>query len=139
MKTPVIGPVIRIAPKAWRFTKFTVVGSIGIVVQTLTLALLLPMVGPHYLVATVLAVETAVFHNFLWHRSWTWADRPRSGTAMTLLRFNATNGAMSLVGNVLAMFFLVGVLNLNPQVANLIAIGMCALINYALADRLVFV
>src|SRR5215813_12221737 len=131
MSTPGIRPV------AWRFTKFTVVGAIGIIVQTLTLALLLRVAGQHYLVATALEVETAVFHNFLWHRRWTWADRPRSGTVLTLLRFNVTNGAMSLFGNVVAMFLLVGVLNLNPQIANLVAIGMCALVNYALADRLV--
>src|SRR5262245_6889924 len=117
MKASVIG----IPTTALRFTKFTVIGAIGIVVQALTLELLLRVAGRHYLVATVIAVETAVFHNFLWHRSWTWADRPRSGTARTLLRFNATNGAMSLIGNIVAMFFLVEILNLNPQMANLLA------------------
>ncbi len=33
------------------------------------------LLGPHYLVATALAVEMAVLHNFFWHRRWTWADR----------------------------------------------------------------
>jgi putative flippase GtrA len=133
MRMPAIGPT------AWRFTKFTVVGAIGIAVQALALALLLQVAGQHYLVATVLAVETAVLHNFLWHTRWTWADRRGSGTALTFFRFNATNGAMSLIGNVVAMCFLVGVLNLNPQIANLAAIGACALVNYALADKVVFV
>jgi len=58
---------------------------------------------------------------------------------VTLLRFNATTGAVSLIGNVVMMFVLVGALDLNAQVANLITIALCSLLNFALADRFVFI
>ena len=121
-----------------RFAKFSAVGAGGVIVQTVTLALLLGFGGMHYLPATALAVEASVLNNFCWHRRWTWADRPGSSVALTLLRFNATNGAVSLVGNLIVMFILVSALRLNPYAANLITIMLCSLINFALADRVVF-
>ena len=122
-----------------RFAKFSAVGGLGILVQAVILALLLRVAGMHYLPATALAVEAAILHNFAWHRRWTWRDRPRSSIAITLLRFNATNGAASLIGNLAVMFILVGVLKINPYAANLITIGICSIVNFALADRFVFV
>jgi len=122
-----------------RFARFSLVGAGGVLVQTLTLAVLLRVAGMHYLLATALAVELSVLHNFIWHRRWTWADRPGSSAALSLLRFNGTNGATSLIGNLALMLVLVGLLKLNPLAANMITIGICSLINFALADRFVFV
>lgn len=121
-----------------RFAKFSAVGAGGVIVQTVTLVLLLRFGGMHYLPATALAVEASVLNNFVWHRRWTWADRPGSRVLLTLLRFNATNGAVSLIGNLIVMFILVSALKLNPYAANLITIMLCSLINFALADRVVF-
>lgn len=122
----------------YRFAKFSAVGAGGVIVQTVTLGVLLRVVGMHYLPATALAVEASVLNNFVWHRRWTWADRPRSRAALTLLRFNATNGAISLIGNLAFMFILVSGLELNPNAANLITIAICSLVNFALGDRVVF-
>jgi putative flippase GtrA len=122
-----------------RFVRFSAVGAGGVAVQAATLAILLRVAGMHYLAATALAVEAAILHNFAWHRRWTWADRPASRVMLTLLKFNATTGAVSLIGNLILMFLLVGLLNLNPQVANLITIAICSLLNFALADRFVFI
>ena len=121
-----------------RFFRFSVVGAGGIAVQTVALAALLRFSSLHYLVATALAVELSVLHNFGWHKRWTWADRPASPTALVLLRFNATNGVMSLAGNLLLMWALVTGLRLDPHAANLITIGVCSLVNFTLADRVVF-
>lgn len=122
-----------------RFARFSAVGAGGVIVQTVSLAVLLRVEGIHYLVATAVAVELSVLHNFVWHRRWTWADRPRSRAARALLRFNATNGAMSMAGNLALMFVLVTMLDINPHVANLVTIAICSLVNFALADRFVFV
>ncbi len=122
-----------------RFAKFSAVGAGGVIVQTLTLAILIRSVGMHYLLATALAVEASVLNNFVWHRRWTWGDRSRSRVARTLFRFHATNGAMSLIGNLALMFLLVSGVGLNPHAANLITIAICSLINFALADRVVFI
>ena len=122
-----------------RWIKFSAVGATGIFVQVVTLAILLRVAGLHYLIATALAVEASVLHNFIWHRRWTWKDRPQSRAALMLLRFNLTSGVMSLAGNLLLMFVLVSQVRLNAFVANMLTIAICSLINFALSDRFVFV
>lgn len=58
-----------------RWLAFNVVGSMGVVVQLLVLLTLTEVTGLDYLVATGLAVECAILHNFVWHERWTWRDR----------------------------------------------------------------
>ncbi len=122
-----------------RWVKFSAVGAGGIFVQIVILTLLLRVAGLHYLAATALAVEASVLHNFVWHRRWTWKDRPQSRVTLMLLRFNLTSGAMSLAGNLILMFVFVSQARLNPFIANLITIAICSLINFTLSDRFVFV
>ena len=122
-----------------RWLKFSLVGIVGMGVQLGALFLLTAHVN--YLISTALAVETAVVHNFLWHQRFTWRDRGRTHIWQTfrrLLRFNAGNGAISLVGNVVLMRLLVGELHLKVMIANLISIAVCALANFIVSDRWVF-
>lgn len=122
-----------------RFIKFNSVGVAGFALQLGVLGLLL-YAGVHYLVATALAVEAAVLHNFVWHERWTWRDRPASGQSRLrrLVRFHALNGLVSLVGNVLLMRLLVGTLGVPAIPANLLAVIACSLVNYFASDRIVF-
>jgi len=122
-----------------RFWRFNGVGVAGFVVQIAILALLVHT-RMHYLVATAIAVEAAVLHNFLWHERWTWSDRPASGRARLdrLCRFHVLNGLVSLIGNLLIMRMLVGLAGMQPVVANAIAVLACALVNFTTSDRLVF-
>ena len=122
-----------------RWAKFSAVGATGIIVQAATLAVSLRLAGLHYVLATALAVEASVLHNFVWHRRWTWRDRRQSSPLAMLVRFNLTSGLLSLAGNLLLMAVFVGGLKLNAIVANLITIAICSLINFTLADRFVFV
>ncbi len=121
-----------------RLVKFSLVGAIGIVVQVAVLAVL-THIHLHYLVATVCAVEAAVLHNFCWHLRLTWGDRGIASTWSALARFHLSNAAISLVGNVALMRVLVGVFSLRPIVANLLAIAVCAVINFLASDHWVFV
>ena len=50
-----------------RWAKFNAVGAAGVAVQLGLLALLESVLRLQYLVATALAVEAAVLHNFAWH------------------------------------------------------------------------
>jgi putative flippase GtrA len=124
-----------------RYLKFNLVGAIGIVVQLATLALLNSGLHVQYLLATALAVETAVLHNFIWHERFTWADR-RSlrwrDVAVRLARFNCTTGAISIGGNLLLMRLLVGQAHLPAVVANLLTIAACSVLNFLVSDRVVF-
>jgi putative flippase GtrA len=122
-----------------RFLRFNGVGVVGFALQLAVLALLL-RAGVHYLAATALAVELTVLHNFVWHERWTWRDRPPGAgeRVRRLWRFHATNGVVSLAGNLLLMRLLVGALGMPPVPANLAAVLACALVNFAASDRFVF-
>jgi len=124
-----------------RWLKFNAVGGIGIVVQLAALSVFRSWMNLDYLLATGLAVEIAVIHNFLWHERFTWADRPATRWVHSLFRlvkFNASNGAVSMVGNLGLMRLLVGEVKFNYVASNLIAIVVCSLANFLLSDRLVF-
>ena len=124
-----------------RWLKFNAVGGIGIAVQLAALAVFRSVLHLDYLVATALAVETAVIHNFLWHERFTWVDRPAERLIHSLARlgkFNASNGLVSLAGNLLIMRALVGQFHINYVIANLIAVATCSIVNFLLSDRFVF-
>jgi putative flippase GtrA len=124
-----------------RFLKFNGVGVVGFALQFAVLTLLL-RVGLHYLAATAIAVELTVLHNFAWHERWTWRDRTAGiggpSRARRLWRFHASNGLVSLAGNLLLMRLLVGLLGLPALPANLLAVLLCALVNFTAGDRFVF-
>jgi dolichol-phosphate mannosyltransferase len=122
--------------------KFNAVGVLGFALQSATLFLLthgsrtIP-----YLAATAIAVELAVLNNFVWHQRWTWKDRPAATMTETLgrlLKFNITNGLVSLVGNLVFMSLLVGRLHLKISGANVISVALCSIVNFVLADRIAF-
>jgi len=124
-----------------RWLKFNAVGGIGIFVQLAALTILRSWIKLDYLLATGLAVEIAVIHNFLWHARFTWADRPPRRPVQSLVRlakFNACNGAVSVVGNLVVMRLFVGELKVSYVTSNLLAIALCSFLNFLLGDRLVF-
>ena len=113
----------------------------GFAVQMITLFLLIHFVRLHYLPATALAVEAAILNNFFWHEKWTWVDRAvagREGRFRRLVSFHLANGIISITGNVLMMRFLVGALDMHYVPATIIAITVCAVLNFIAGDRLVF-
>jgi len=122
--------------------KFNIVGVVGFALQSGALFVLTQTtLHVTYLVATALAVELAVLHNFVWHQRWTWKDRPAANmleSVCRLAKFNVTNGLVSLVGNVAFMAILVGRLGLPIAGANLISVGVCSICNFVLADRIAF-
>src|SRR5579871_1722448 len=117
-----------------RWLRFNAIGIVGAVVQLAVLTLLVKL-GVNYLVATAIAVETAVLHNYLWHRRWTWRGRAASGA---LWRFHLANGVVSIVSNVVLMRVFTGSLGWRPTLANLVAITLTSFVNFALSDRWVF-
>jgi putative flippase GtrA len=130
-----------VTPIAIRWLKFNFVGAIGIAVQMAALAFFSEVLKLSYLWATALAVETAVLHNFAWHERFTWKHMPRGALrerTARLLRFHAGNGVISILGNLALMRLLVGGLHVNKYLANAVAIGVCALANFAVSEWFVF-
>lgn len=124
-----------------RWCKFNLVGGIGMVVQFAALFLLKSVLHFNYLAATAIAVEGAVVHNFVWHEQFTWGDRVRASWSRSLprlLRFNLTNGAVSIVGNLALMKVMVGQGRVNYLLANAIAIALCSAANFLVSEKWVF-
>jgi len=121
-----------------RWVKFNAVGGVGILVQLGILTLLRSGLGANYLIATAIAVEVTVLHNFFWHERFTWADRCEGKSIHRLIRFNLTTGLISILGNLVMMKLLAGVGGLNYFVANLLSITVCSLANFVVGDRWAF-
>lgn len=118
-----------------RWWRFNTVGIAGFALQ-LAVLWMLTRGGVHYLLATALAVEIAVLHNFVWHERWTWRGLGADGRWRRLTRFHIANGFVSIGSNVLFTMLLMQWLPL--LMANTAAVIVTALFNFALADAWVF-
>jgi putative flippase GtrA len=119
--------------------KFNAVGVVGMGVQLGALALLNRLWRGHYLVASAVAIEITLLHNFVWHVRYTWRDRRESGSRVRqMVRFQMSNGVVSLVGNLVLMRVLVQEVRMAVVVANVVAIAGCSVANYWLGDRWAF-
>jgi len=120
--------------------KFTLVGMLGFAIQLLMIQVLTGLTV-NYLFATVVAVEVTVLHNFVWHEKFTWGERAAGGIdgkLRRLIRFHLSNGATSIVGNLLLMRLLVGGMHMHVLPANLLSVTACAVANFLASDRWVF-
>jgi putative flippase GtrA len=106
-------------------------------VQLVVLTALKSGLHVDYLIATGLAVEAAVIHNFLWHERFTGVDR-KGSSLVRFLKFNLTTGLFSILGNLVLMKLLAGLANLNYLVANIVTIAACSLVNFVVSDSVVF-
>jgi putative flippase GtrA len=125
-----------------RLGPFVAVGTLGFLLQLSIVASLATAWQWPYLVATAVAVEAAVLHNFAWHERWTWGDRARgavfSRRLQRLARFQLGTGLASIGGNLLVTSALVELLHVPPVAANAIAVGVISAVNFIVADRWVF-
>lgn len=122
-----------------RWVQFNAVGAAGMVVQLGALALLNRWMAGHYLLATALAIEVTLVHNFIWHMRYTWRDRVAEGGVWgQMVRFQLSNGAVSMAGNLALMPVFVSVVGLSVVVANGVAILCCSVVNFCLGDGWVF-
>ena len=88
-------------------------------------------------VATLLAIEAAIVTNHAWHRRWAWRDRAHAPSwPRTLLRAHLGAGGTSLVVGAGTVGALSG--QVPPLAAQVLAVALCAVANYWIADRWVF-
>ena len=124
-----------------RFGRFTFVGFIGAMLQLMLVSLLTKWFGVLSTAATLIAVEIALLHNFIWHEHFTWGQRgPKNfrQLALRLLRFHAGNGVVSLAGNTIVMYCLVERLKTPVLPTAVGAIVLCSLANFLIANCWVF-
>ena len=122
-----------------RWGKFNVVGAMGMAVQLGTLALLNRWMAGHYLVATAVALEVTLVHNFVWHLHYTWRDRrDRSALMSQFVRFHLSNGLVSMAGSLALMPILVHGAHIPVVESNAIAILCCSILNFSLGHNWAF-
>ena len=122
-----------------RWSKFNLVGAMGMIVQLAALALINRCIPGHYLFASAAAVEITVVHNFVWHLRYTWRDRRDGSARLTqLIRFHLSNGMVSLLGNLALMRILVAEAHIPVLASNSIAILCCSMVNFCLGDHWAF-
>ena len=122
-----------------RWSKFNLVGAMGMIVQLGALALLNWQEPGHYLYASAAAVELTLLHNFVWHLHYTWRDRrDNSALLRQLVRFHLSNGLVSMLGNLALMRILVAEAHTPVLPANCIAILCCSIVNFSLGNDWVF-
>lgn len=121
-----------------RWWKFNAVGIGGVVVQLGALSLFVNVGGIPYLPATALAVEIALLHNFVWHEAWTWPGLAAQDRWRRLRRFHLANGLVSILSNTLFTWCFKERLGWPLVPANLAAIAVTSVLNFALAHWWVF-
>lgn len=115
-----------------RMGKFLVVGGLGAFVNTGVLVVLYHQLHLALVVASALATELAIGHNYLWNDRWTFGQR-----GLSLSRFAKFN-LVSLGGQcvtVATLWILVQHAGLHYVVANLIAIGLAVAWNFSVNLR----
>ncbi len=128
---------MRQVAKGSRVARFVGVGALGFAVQLIVLYALTAS-GVAVALAAMLAVVAALAHNFAWHTTWTWRDRSAPGMWARFARFVGSTGTISVAGNV-ALTSALAAHGTPVLAANGIAVAVCSLANFVVADRWVFV
>ncbi len=122
-----------------RWLRFNLIGALGLTVQLASLALLHHACPTHALITSATAVELTLLHNLIWHWHFTWRDRRHTTTPLrAFTRFHLSNGAVSLLGNLLLVRLLLHLTHTPLLLDNLLAVLLCSLANYLIGNNWVF-
>ena len=114
--------------KNWaQLAQFCVVGAAGYLVNLAVYAVLLDVVGLHYISAAVGSFLVAVTNNYTWNRLWTFRAQ-RGGVAHQGMRFFIVS-TIALLANLAVLHALV-TLGLGEFVAQAIAIVLVTPVNF---------
>lgn len=120
------------ADSATELARFGIVGASGVLVNNAALFLLHGALGWHLILASVVAVETAIVNNFIWNDLWTFSER--TPARFRFLRFNLVSLG-GLVVNTGALVGIVALTGAHYLVANLVAIGAAMAWNFSANAR----
>lgn len=124
-----------------RFARFNLIGLLGAVLQSVLTLSLSEWMRWSRPAAALVAVELVLLHNFAWHWLFTFGERRMSDWkdgAGALLRFHTGNGLISLAGNWAVTYWLANQFNAPVLLSTAIAIALCSVLNFFVAQRWVF-
>jgi dolichol-phosphate mannosyltransferase len=111
------------------FIAFASVGAMGVVVNSLVLLALREWGGVPYLLASAIAIEAAIVHNFALNERWTFHPRRRCGRLSRFGRFQIVSfGGMAI--NMIVLWLLHGGLRWPLIPSNLLGIAGAVMYNY---------
>jgi putative flippase GtrA len=131
----------KLLPLAGKWLRFNAIGTMGVGIQLLVVLVLKNHFKLNPFVATFVALQFALIHNFLWHQRWTWAgtiSRGRKASFRRFLRFHSSSGTISVVGTLAFTALFVQALHLPYIMCNLLAIGACNIANFLFSHNFVF-
>jgi putative flippase GtrA len=126
--------------KSRRFGVFSLVGAGGFVIQMASLAVLTRVFGWHYGVATLVAIEFAIFNNFFAHSRWTWGDRrppTRRQWMLRWVRYQMTKTAVAALNVGLTVAIVIAT-TAPVELANAVAVGACSVLGFVVSERFIF-
>lgn len=111
------------------FSKFALVGIIGIIVNQGLLALFVN-IGLSLNISSIIAIETSILNNFFFNNFWTWKKGLESGFFNRFIKYHL----VTLVSGLINYFILIELtgLGINYLIANLIGITAGMAINFLL-------
>jgi dolichol-phosphate mannosyltransferase len=119
-----------------------IVSWIGMGVNTAFLYLFKGILGIPIIPASMMAIEIAIIHNFIWYRNWAWADRREQSARLPffrqLLLYNVATGAVDLLVNVSILWLLYRFFGVYYLVANIIGMILGPFIKFWLNEKIIF-
>lgn len=119
------------------FAKFSVIGLSGVGVNMAVYVPLLAM-GISYMTAAVISFVAAVSNNFIWNLLWTFKGRATDKSLRRKYISFVGCSVVNFVANLAILKALVEQLGVNAMVAQLIAIGVTGVLNFALNYAITF-
>ena len=123
-----------------RFIIFTLVGISGIVVNNAILYYAKEILFVPIPIASLIAIQIAIFNNFTWNHRFTWTDRKMKGFQAIrtgLLKFTMVSWIAGGL-NWIILLLLTHFAGIYYIIANLIAILIASVLNYFLNDLWTF-
>jgi putative flippase GtrA len=122
---------------AIRLFKFSLVGGIGAVINTIFLWLFTDVAGIYYLYSSIVAIEIAIVMQFIMNDRWTFKEQKTTQVAQFLTRLVKSNiwRSSGLAVNIGVLYLLTEYAGVYYLLSNIVGIFCAFLLNYLLESR----
>ena len=124
-------PALRVWGLAQRFQRFLAVGGVGLAVNLGSLAVLNPLLGVPFVVASPIAIAISMVVTFTLNEVWTWHDRGSGRVLHRALMYVPIN-TVGLIINWQLALFLKDHLEVHGLLAQFIGAAVAAIWNFGL-------
>lgn len=121
-----------------RFIKYCIVGTIGIVINTLILLISTEIFGIFYLLSSAMAYEISILTNFIMNDRWTFREFTVHNSFLNrALQYNWTQ-IVSVIFGILLLYIFTEFMFINYIISNLMSIVITTLFRYYMCMTIVW-